>query len=151
MKYLNHYTVNINNNRKSLPKEVSKKTFEFVSILIEKAMIEEYVKVIDDIYMKLTVETPNTYVCTLYIEYENELYPILITSGCNSKDDAAYTINALSETYYSMYGKKMNIIPMIPFVTDIILPTNEKIWMRAIKAYEWTGDFCKCLGWVVLS
>lgn len=143
---INHYTLNTGGMRTTTPDEVSAVIYFRFKNVINKAKVTEYVDVVDNIKMHLTIEQ-SAYACTLFAGEEDNLVPIVYTCGCSNKDDISLIWPITSEMYKQVYGDQVKIVPMFPFIADIVLPGA----VTRIDALQWTGDFCRCLGWMLLE
>lgn len=147
MEWINHYSIMTSHNRKSYPDEVSKEVVLYFKKLIKETRTKELVDLLDGVKMELTIEE-NMYMATLYI-YDKE-NPILITAGCKNEKDRKYLWELLSESEEKIYGKS-NIIksvpPLTPYIVDMVLPKS----IINMDVLGWTGDFTRCLGWIILS
>lgn len=63
------------------------------------------------------------------------------------KEDYSYMLEQLQNFYERFNHEKPKVIPSLPFVADMIMPAA----LFCMKELEWTGDFCRCMGWAVLS
>ena len=143
---INHYTLNTGNMRTTMPSEISTTVYFRLKSIINQAKETEYVDVIDNTKMHLTIENDD-YACTLYSGSDNDsLVPILLTCGCKNRKDS-YVWAATSDAYKRVYGEKIKIVPMAPFIADIVLPGA----FTRMDALTWTGDFSRCLGWLLLE
>ena len=102
---------------------------------------------IDGTKMELTVDEDRSYVCTLYIKDEKGIHPILITAGCCNPKMAKQLFDLVDDTYEAFYGKKSKIMPNFPYVIDAVLPYG----VNCFDIFKWTGDFCRVLGWEIMS
>lgn len=145
MNYLNHYTLNTGHNRKSYSNEVNKGMYFMLNRLIQEAMKNEFVDVLDGTVMKLTIEG-SSYVITLFNNIK-EKNPLLVTFGCKYGKDATNIVKEANSFYKKIYNEESKIVPITPFCLDIVLPSL--IFYPQIA--EWTGDFCRCMAWSILS
>lgn len=146
IEYINHYTANTADQRMSLPGEVDKKMVVVLKRLIRDATNHKYPEILDGITMDLTKDG-GVYICTLYARIGEKQAPILVTAGCKEKEQYAELNNTVRELYETVCHDKYAITPMPPTVVDIVLPTAN---LRT-DALSWTGDFCRCLGWMMLE
>lgn len=145
LKLLNHYTLNTYNLKVSYPPEIGTKVHCSLQNMIKEAKNGELVEIYPNIRMKLTVDNEKgCYICTLHLPDET---PTLLTAGCNNKDYAAEFFNEINETYEGIYKRKSKIVPMFPYILDMIFPVPENYK----NMFKWTADFCKCLAWQILS
>lgn len=144
---INHYTINTGDMRTTTPNEVSSNVYFRLSSIINQATNKEYVDVIDDTKIHLTIEG-NIYACTLYSgKDESDLVPILFTCGCRDGNDLSYIWPSVSAMYQRLFGTKLKTTPMSPFIADMILPDA----FSRLDVLTWSGDFCRCLGWLLLE
>ena len=144
---INHYTINTGDMRTTTPDEVSSNVYFRLSSIINQAANKEYVDVIDGTKIHLTVEG-NVYACTLYSgSDESDLVPILFTCGCRDGEDLQYVWSSASTMYERLFGTKLKTTPMSPFIADMILPDA----FTRLDVLTWSGDFCRCLGWILLE
>ena len=101
----------------------------------------------DGVQVKLTMTERRSDVCTLFKTIKGEHTPFLITFGCCDKEDYSYMLEQLQNFYERFNHEKPTVIPSLPFVADVIMPAA----LFCMKELEWTGDFCRCMGWAVLS
>lgn len=142
MKYLNHYTVNTTHNRKSYAEEVDKKIYLILKSMINKALNGEKVDIMDGVSITLTAEE-ECYVATFWL---SDNTPILITFGAKSQDGRKMVSDLIAKNY-SMILNTIPILPEAPVVADVILPGS----IKRIDVLQWSGDFCRCLGWIMLD
>ena len=145
MEYINHYTLNTGDNRKSLPSEVNKDMYFVLKRMIDEAKRNEFADVLDGTVMKLTIED-NSYAITLFNNSEEKI-PLLTTLGCSDGKDAAKTLKEANRLYKSIYNQESKISPITPFCIDVILPSI--IFNPKVSA--WTDDLCRCMAWVLLA
>jgi len=146
MKYINHFTINTKNNRISYPSEVEKELFFILKSKFKDAESENGVNLMDDTVFKLTVEENRTYAGTLYLKSGNELVPVLITYGTKEDSDRNYVWDNIKKIRKQFSDDELIMPPATPFIVDYILPTA---CLNPI-IFEWTGDFTKCLAWMIL-
>lgn len=147
MEYINHYTLNTGDNRKSYPTEINPGINSSMDKMIAEFQNEGIALVLDDVYIRLDMYKYGSYVAILEKKVNNTFTPFLITGGCYSREEAPLLIRELSEVYETVYKKKVKIVPITPFCIDIVLPTS----LIALDALSWTGDFCRCLAWKLLD
>lgn len=145
MEYINHYTLNTGNNRKSFSKEVDKNMYFTLKRMIDDAERHEFADVMDGTVMNLTIED-SAYVITLFNNIEEKI-PLLVTFGCRDGKDAAKTIKEANKIYKTIYNAEPKVAPITPFCLDILFPSV--IFNPEIS--EWSGDFCRCMAWAILS
>ena len=146
IEYINNYTANTSDQRMSLPAEVDKKMVVVLKRLIRDATNHKYPEILDGITMDLTKDG-GLYICTLYARIGEEQVPILATAGCKGKEQYAELNKTVRDLYTAVCHAEYKITPMPPMVVDIIFPTAS---LRT-DALSWTGDFCRCLGWMMLE
>lgn len=146
MKYLNHYTVNTGDMRQSFPSEVHSEMIFTLNRIIKDAEANRYADVLDNTKVEITRED-GVYALTLYREHNGELLPIFMSVGCSAPDRTKDIWKSVESTYEKIYNKKVDIIPMYPYIADIILPYAGLF----LPAFNWTGDFSRCMGWALLA
>ena len=149
IKYINHYTMNTGDCVTFEAENVEKELYFVMQSKINEAKMynDEFIDLIDGTKIKITIEPDKSYVCTLYTEIFGELQPILITAGCCNTNRAAEIYGLMKDMYKSFYSDEMKIIPTAPFILDLLLPYSAV----CMEKFSWTGDFCKCLGWNIMS
>lgn len=143
----NHYTLNTGDSRRSHPREVDKNMYLVLKGFIRDSQKKEFVDLFDGVQFKLTMTERRSYVCTLFKTIKGQHTPFLITFGCCDKEDYSYMLEQLQNFYERFNHEKPKVIPSLPFVADMIMPAA----LFCMKELEWTGDFCRCMGWAVLS
>jgi len=146
-KYITHLTMNTAHSRKSYSDEVSKEIYVYMRGIINKAMSGEDVELLDNTTFKLTVEG-KSYIGTIYAKTEKGSKPILTTGGTSDENDKKYVWNELIKLERATFGESKIAVmpPAVPFVADLLLPFA----IINLEALSWTGDFTKCLAWMVL-
>lgn len=146
MDYINHYTLNTGNNRRSIPDDVDRNMYFILKRLIREAENNGKADILDGAFMELTIEK-SSYAITLFTEIDGDKVPFLMTCGCKDKKDAGSIIKEANNIYKNVYGNYAKAVPITPFCLDIVLPTIAEI----PRVLEWTGDFCKCMAWAILA
>lgn len=144
---INHITINTRHNRVSTPSDISKDLIFVMKDLVKDAQREEGVKLFDNTVFKLSMEE-ECYAGTLFTYISGQEIPILSTSGTKSEDKRDYVWNNIEELYKKLY--KDNNVKMLPASTPLILDCLLPASASNPEAFKWTGDFTKCLGWVIM-
>lgn len=142
IKYINHYTANTSHNRLSYPDEVDKKLYFKLKGIISDAVNGKKPKISDCIYMTLTVDA-DCYVATLWL---NDNTPLMTTLGADDVGGRC-KIHKLIMGDYANFIPRTIIIPDCPVIVDVILPPS----ILRPNIFEWTGDFTRCLGWMLIA
>jgi hypothetical protein len=147
MDSINHYTLNSKHTNISKSDGVQKEMYFYLKGMIKDAQRKEGVDLMDSTNFLLTLED-DCYVGTLRVKLGNEYIPILVTSGTSNQDKRFYVWKNLIEVRDNVFPseKAFEIPPTTPFILDLIMPfhINPEI-------FKWTGDFTKCLGWILMS
>lgn len=147
IRQISHYTLNTGDVRVTTPDEVCTTVYFRLKSIIKKAMETEYVDLIQDTKIRLTIEK-STYACTLYSCRSGEdMFPILYTCGCSNSEDMQLLWPSTVEMFEKVCETSTNITPAVPFIADIVLPAS----IERLDALQWTGDFCKSLGWMIME
>lgn len=145
---INHYTMNTQNNRVSNPEEVNKELYFKLKSIFKDAQTKNGADLLDNTNVILTIDD-DCYIATLRYKKKNEYIPVLVTAGTANKDSRMWLWKHMTSTMQDITGAKGNTFQMppdAPFILDMLIPVlvNPKI-------YKWTGDFTRCLGWMMLS
>ncbi|WP_099467798.1 hypothetical protein [Konateibacter massiliensis] len=152
---LNHFTVNTKNNRVSKSEEVLKATRKNLRQTIIDAQGDCGVDVLDNTNFKLTVEE-NCYMGTLSVYEKDILLPILVTGGASTEYSRKYIWGEMLKVNNVLQTQRLNtildansiIFPTSPLIMDIVI---EMVAIKHIDIMEWTGDFSKCIGHILLG
>lgn len=142
MKYINHITLNTGHLRKTKPNEVNKELY-FILKRLYKDSLKEEVEIYEGYTMK-SVQDDLGVAITVYSKKDN--LPILTTAI--SKTD---TLGVLWKMIHDTSG--------LPLVTDKNNPVSlpyiaDRVEFGALyhlDATRWTGDFSRCMGWIILA
>ena len=139
-----HVTLTTGHQRNSYVDDIDPQLYFKLRVLFQDAAKSHGMDFIDNTHVQLTKIDEDSYICTLYIKTEQGLCPILTTAGSKKMDMALWT--ALHENCFSPVLTDPHKPPTPPFIADRIdVPHPD-----AIGVLSWTGDFAKCLGWMML-
>lgn len=143
---INHHTLNTGNVRISTISDINPSIYFILNNYISQAK-KEITELIDETYFQI-IEDENGYVCTLYTKMNEKYIPILSTLGTKYEWARKDIWTTAENLYSSAFDKNTTFtIPSnVPYIVDIILPTC----MYAPQVFQWTGDFTKCIGWMML-
>lgn len=145
MEYINHITMNTMDMRKTYPNEVNKDIYFILKRLVNEAKENEYVEVLDDTYLSLTIENKDVYAATLLYKRK---FPVLTSYGVRKKEDMNYVWGVATELYKKIVSENIERIPVQnPAIIDVLYP----IFNIPFGIFSWTGDFTRCLGWMLLD
>lgn len=82
MKYMNHITLNTMDVRKTYPSEIDKDIYFILKGIVSEAKKNEYVEILDDTYLSLTIESKDIYAATLLYKKQ---FPVLTSYGVRKK------------------------------------------------------------------
>lgn len=141
MNYINHVTLNTGNARKTTPNEVNKEIY-FILKRLYNDSLNGKVEVFDGYTMKTIKENTGT-VITLYSKNN---FPIL-TTAISKSDKLGILWNMMHDSSASQLKTRSDKPIELPYIADRIEPSA----VMDISAMSWTGDFSRCMGWIVLS
>lgn len=145
MEYINHVTLNTMDVRKTYPSEVNKDIYFILKRIVDEAKKNKYVEVLDDTYLSLTIENQDIYAATLLHEKQ---FPVLTSYGVRKKEDMDYVWDVATGLYKKITSDKIERIPVQnPAIIDVLYP----IVNVPFEIFSWTGDFTRCLGWILLD
>ena len=143
---INHYSLLTGNLRESTADEVKPLIYFRLKSIINKAK-KEKTELIDGTYIEI-VEDESSYVCTVYGKRGVEYIPIVSTAGTKDKNSRKSLWSDMEEVaiqeYKDMYTRKVPVA--CPYILDLVHVSS----VYFIHTLTWTGDFTKCLGWMML-
>lgn len=145
MEYINHITLNTMDVRKTYPSEVNKDIYFILKRIVAEAKKNKYVEVLDDTYLSLTIENQDIYAATLLHEKQ---FPVLTSYVVRKKEDMDYVWDVATGLYKKITSDKIERIPVQnPAIIDVLYP----IVNVQFEIFSWTGDFTRCLGWILMD
>lgn len=145
MEYINHVTLNTMDVRKTYPSEVNKDIYFILKRIVDEAKKNKYVEVLDDTYLSLTIENQDIYAATLLHEKQ---FPVLTSYGVRKKEDMDYVWDVATGLYKKITADNIERIPVQnPAIIDVLYP----IVNVPFEIFSWTGDFTRCLGWILMD
>lgn len=145
MKYMNHITLNTMDVRKTYPSEIDKDIYFILKGIVSESKKNEYVEILDDIYLSLTIESKDIYAATLLYKKQ---FPVLTSYGVRKKEDMDYVWDVATGLYKKITADNIERIPVQnPAIIDVLYP----IVNVPFEIFSWTGDFTRCLGWILLD
>lgn len=140
------YSILTGNLRESTADEVKPVIYFRLKSVINRAR-KGKTELIDNTYIEI-VEGEGIYVYTLYGKRGTDYIPILTTGGTKYEDERKFLWDTLESMATKKYGDQYTRkIPVAcPYVLDIIHTSAAYF----INTLSWTGDFTKCLGWMML-
>lgn len=143
MEYINHVTLQTGHSRKTYPNEVNKELY-FILHALYKDSLKRYVDVLDNYIMKSTTEQMGTFI-TLF---KKGNVPLSILTMCISKSDHfGLAWKTLHESAMLPVKTNPNKPPKLPYIADRL----EIGALQCLDAMQWTGDFSRCMRWIVLD
>ena len=146
MDFFNHYTLNTGDFRQSTREELDEGTCFALRKMVREAEKSGSTEVLDDVKMRITREG-TSYIITLFIEVDEQEIPILCTMGCRDRFDYEYVWDSARHIYSSFFKEDLKVVPILPFVADIVYPMS----ILAPSVLEWSGSFCRDMGWFLLG
>lgn len=149
MESINHFTVNTKHNRQIFKGEVAENLYDDLRQVTLDAQTEKGADIFDDTVFSLTVEE-NCYLGTLSVKTKTGLVPVLITAGASTEHSRIKMweeMLSLSKEVLRVEQKETVIFPSAPIIMDLITPFAG----NHMDIMEWTGDFSRCMGWILLS
>jgi len=144
-KSITHITLTTGHQRDSFAEEIDPKLyFKFKKMFKEPVLGENDIDFIDDTCLKLTKIDDDSYICTLFVKTNEGLCPVLTTAGSKTLNLDLWV--ALHDSAITPVVTDRNRPPRPPFIADRI----EIPHPQAIEIFKWTGDFSRCLGWMML-
>lgn len=149
MNTINHFTVNTKNNIIQHEEDIPKELYFYLRGLIEDALSDDGIDLHNNTNFKLTIDE-ECYMGTLNLKTRNGMIPILTTAGARVEDKRMYVWNEIERirSLIFPFEKESIIPPGTPFIVDIIYPTISK--EKDLELFKWTGDFSRCLAWVLM-
>lgn len=142
---IRHYTLNTGHMRLSKPEEVNKDIYFILQSIVDQAK-KEVTDLIDNTSIKI-IEEENGYNCTLYAKFLGTHVPVMSTAGTKSPKERKYIWEALEDTAKMEFDDYITKVPVeVPYIVDLIHATAP--YFKDVLS--WTGDFAKCLGWIML-
>lgn len=143
---INHYTLNTGDMRMSKSSEINKDIFFRLKAIINRAR-KGKTELLGRTYIEIT-EDEYGYICDLYGKRGNEYIPILSTAGTKYKEGRKYIWDAMERVAKAEYEDKyMSSVPVEPpYIIDLVHISSAYF----MDVLEWTGDFARCLGWMML-
>lgn len=139
-----HITLTTGHRRDSYVDDIDAQLYFKMRAMFQDAARSDGVDFIDNTYLKLTKIDEDSYICTLHLKTKKGLCPILTTAGSKVMDVELWA--ALHENCFTPVVTDRNKPPSPPFIADKI----EVPHPDAVRVFSWTGDFSKCLGWMML-
>jgi hypothetical protein len=163
MELMNHYTLNTGDVRKSNFNEIDTKIIYELKNMVRNSMSEKGfdTPLMDDgikYNIKSAIEKKG-FMCTLgYYSNTGDLLPILEIVGSKFTNEPYKIISNLASELEKVFKfrkvkTKINKLKK-PYVVDYIYPTVSIYMLENMlepKDFSWTGDFCRCLGWIMLK
>lgn len=144
MRTINHYTINTGHMRVSHPEEVDKSIYFIMKNYVDKALEEDGTGFLEGTRLKITREG-SCYVATIYGNYENDWFPLLNTCGTGNERDRMYLWKLFTKFSQTDNGIEQ-FPPPVPYILDYVFPASA----FHPSFLSWSGDFCRCLGWMML-
>lgn len=141
MKYLNHITLNTGHVRQTYPEEVNKSIYFRLKRILNDSLHQDGAEVLDGYRLKTTQAGGHT----LATIFGSDGAPIL-TTACSRNDDGALWRLLHKEPSMPLMTHSSDP-PPVPYIADRL----EVGAVLHIDAMQWTGDFSRCFGWVVLA
>lgn len=141
---MSHYTLNSHHTRQTPASEVSPRIVFTIKRILKDAQTEKGAEVVDGTTFKIIIGE-DFYIGTLY--YNG--VPVLETVGCKIAGKRQYVWENLKEIVqaHDSDQKISDIPPKAPYIADYIFPYQHLI---SPDIYGWTGDFARCVAWVVM-
>lgn len=148
MNAINHFTLNTKHNRVSYENEIDKDVLSNLRQITLDAQKEGGAELFDNTVFELTVEE-NCYIGTLSIKEKFGLVPLLIITGASTEHSRIYVWEEILKLKKELipFDTETIIFPTAPIIIDLITPYAGK--HRNIM--EWTGDFSRCIGHILLG
>lgn len=143
---IRHYTLNTGHMEISNPEEIDKDIYFTLQAIINHAKVET-TDLIDNTCIRI-IEEDSGYVCTLYGKHGGDLIQILSTAGTKKPEGRKYIWEAMEDAARFEFGNAyITRIPgEVPYIVDLIHISAPHF----IEVLNWTGDFARCLGWMML-
>lgn len=128
--------------RKTYPDEINKEIFFKINKMFKDSLKKEGAELFNGYRFKST-QSPDGTLITIY--NKNNL-PVLTTAVSNTDHDGV--VWEMMHTSATVPVKTDINKPMqLPYIADRI----EVGIVESMDAMEWTGDFARCMGWVILA
>ena len=143
---INHYTLNTGNMRISEPSEVNMDIYFTLKSIINRARRGK-TELLDNTYIEI-LEDDYGYICDLYGKRGKEYIPILSTAGTKMEVGRIYIWNSMETIAKAEYRERYTTrVPVeVPYIIDLIHISS----VYFMEVLNWTGDFTRCLGWMIL-
>lgn len=142
MEYINHITLNSGHLRKTKPNEVDKELY-FILNRLYKDSLQKEVEIFNGYTIK-SIQDQFGVVITVYSK-EDKL-PIL-TTAISKNDTLGLLWKMMHDTAALPLTTNKNKPISLPYIADRI----EIGAMYHLNATTWTGDFSRCMGWLILA
>ena len=146
MSTINHYSLLTGNLRESTADEVKPVIYFRLKSVINRAR-KGKTELIDNTYIEI-VEEEGVYICTLYGKKGSDYVPIVTTGGTKDERQRKYLWDSMENMTIQEYGDKY--IRKVPIACPYILDLVHTSAVFFVDKLTWTGDFTKCLGWMML-
>lgn len=143
---INHYTLNTGNMRMSEAAEINTDIYFRLKSIINRAKRGK-TELLDNTYIEIS-EDDYGYICDLYGKRGKEYILILSTAGTKTEPGRKYIWDSMEVIAKAEYGNKYTYrVPVeVPYIIDLVhIPS-----IYFTEVLDWTGDFARCLGWMLL-
>lgn len=140
MEHINHITLNTGHIRKTYPHEVDKDLYFKLRQIYKKSLSPDGTELFDGFIVK-TTQTEIGAITTIF----KAGVPIL-TTACSKNDDGSLWKSMHEYSTVPLQTKPTDKIPL-PYIAD-------RVEIGAVfypGATQWTGDFARCMGWMILA
>lgn len=140
MNYINHITLNTGHIRKTKPNEVNKELYFILKRLYRDSLKEEV-----EIHKGYTMKSVQDSLGTVITVYSKEKSPIL-TTAISKTDTLGLLWKMMHDTPFPLATSPNKPIT-VPYIADRV----EIGAIHNLDAMKWTGDFSRCMGWIILA
>lgn len=140
MNFINHITLNTGHMRKTYPHEVDKELYFILKRIYKESLNENGAMLFDEYKVKGTA-----FYGGVLITVSKDQLPIITVAVSKFKNDDLW--NALHETATIPLKTKADDPVKAPFIADRI----EFGAAMNLDSMRWTGDFSRCMGWIVVN
>lgn len=141
MNFINHITLNTGHIRQTYPTEVDKSIY----FILKRIYKDSFQKKGASLFGRYTMKSTKSDYGVLITVFNDDSIPILTTGISDTDDGTLWDLLHTSATTPLKTSKLMHADT--PYIADRL----EVGALISLHAMEWTGDFSKCMSWIVLS
>lgn len=144
--HINYIMVNTKQFSESYAKEIPKNLYFVLNDIVKSANVGTY-ELISNIQLELSIKN-GMYIATLFVLERGFRVLILVTGGTSYNAKRKEIWRYLLSVYEAYYDTKISLIPPKPPYSVEILTPSAALHPNVVK---WSEEFCKSLGWAIMS